>query len=71
MNKPLKEGHRMYSIIYLQLLVIKTFIAAFTISKVLNGITWEKVHYSQKLFLEKSVVNHSFFFYIIYIRNEV
>lgn len=26
----------------------KTFIAAFTISKALNGITWEKVHYSQK-----------------------
>lgn len=69
-NKPLKKGHRMYLIIYLQLLVIKTFIAAFTISKALNGIIWEKVHYSQKLFLEKFMVNDSFLLCIIYIRNE-
>lgn len=70
-KKHLKKGHRIHSIIYLQLLVIKKIIAAFTISKALNPIIWEKGHYSQKLFLKKFMVNHFFFFYIIYIRNDV
>lgn len=63
-NKHVKKGHRIYSIIYLQLLIIKKIVAAFTISKAVNPIFWKKGHYSQKLFLKKFMVNHSFFFFL-------
>lgn len=61
---PLKNRQRI-SIIYLQLLVLGTLIAVFTISNILNGNIWEKVHYSQRLFLGRFMVNQYFF-----LRNE-
>lgn len=68
MNYPLKKDIKYFYNLF-AITCSKTFIAAFTISKVLNGNIWEKVHYSQKLFLEMFMINQ-FFFYIIYIIKE-